>query len=37
MKSFLVVGLGRFGRHLVKCLAELGNEVMILEIGRAHV
>ena len=31
MKSFLVVGLGRFGRHLVKCLAELGNEVMILD------
>ena len=31
MKSFLVVGLGRFGRHLTKRLAELGNEVMILD------
>lgn len=31
MKAFLVVGLGRFGRHLTKCLAELGNEVMILD------
>ena len=31
MKSFLVVGLGRFGRHLTRRLAELGNEVMILD------
>jgi trk system potassium uptake protein TrkA len=31
MKAFLVVGLGRFGRHLTKRLAELGNEVMILD------
>ena len=31
MKSFLVVGLGRFGRHLATKLAELGNEVMVLD------
>ena len=37
MKSFLVVGLGRFGRHLTKCLAELGNEVMILDQSEEQV
>ena len=31
MKSFLVVGLSRFGRHLTERLVELGNEVMILD------
>ena len=31
MKSFLVIGLGRFGRHLTEKLVELGNEVMVLD------
>ena len=31
MKSFLVVGLGRFGRHLTHKLIELGNEVMVVD------
>ena len=31
MKSFLVVGLGRFGRHLTRSLIELGNEVMVVD------
>lgn len=31
MKSFLVIGLGRFGRHLTNYLLELGNEVMVLD------
>ena len=31
MKSFLVIGMGRFGRHLTRYLLELGNEVMILD------
>lgn len=31
MKSFLVIGLGRFGRHLTEKLVELGNEVLILD------
>ena len=31
MKSFLVIGLGRFGRHLANYLLELGNEVMVLD------
>ena len=31
MKSILVLGLGRFGRHLANRLQELGNEVMVID------
>lgn len=31
MKSMLVIGVGRFGRHLSIRLAELGNEVMVVD------
>lgn len=31
MRSMLVIGLGRFGRHLAVKLAELGNEVMAVD------
>ena len=31
MKSCLVLGLGRFGRHLAGKLMELGNEVMVVD------
>jgi trk system potassium uptake protein TrkA len=31
MKSILVIGLGRFGRHLALTLMELGNEVMVID------
>ncbi|MBQ8526345.1 MAG: TrkA family potassium uptake protein [Clostridia bacterium] len=31
MKSFLVIGLGRFGRHLAKKLMEFGNDVMVVD------
>ncbi len=31
MKSFLVIGLGRFGRHLAIRLTELGNEVLVID------
>jgi len=31
MKSILVIGIGRFGRHLSRNLTELGNEVMIVD------
>ena len=31
MKSVLVIGLGRFGRHLAQKMQELGNEVMIVD------
>jgi trk system potassium uptake protein TrkA len=31
MKSILIIGMGRFGRHLCKNLAKLGNEIMIVD------
>ena len=31
MKSVLVIGLGRFGRHLAYKMKELGNDVMIVD------
>ncbi|QSX09584.1 TrkA family potassium uptake protein [Alkalibacter rhizosphaerae] len=31
MRSMLVIGLGRFGRHLAIKLVELGNEVMVVD------
>ena len=46
MKSFLIVGLGSFGHHLCRALAEQKCEIMAVDrdgenledkIGRAHV
>lgn len=31
MKTMLVIGIGRFGKHLAIRLSELGNEVMIVD------
>lgn len=31
MKSVLVIGMGRFGRHIASKMQELGNEVMIVD------
>ena len=31
MKTVLVIGLGRFGRHLCKGLTESGNEVLAVD------
>lgn len=31
MKSILVIGMGRFGRHLATRLQDLGNDVMIVD------
>ena len=31
MKSILVIGMGRFGRHLAKKMLEFGNDVMIVD------
>lgn len=31
MKSVLVIGMGRFGRHLAKKMQELGNDVMVID------
>lgn len=37
MKSFLIIGLGSFGRHLTYKLIEHGNEVMVLDIDEERV
>lgn len=37
MKSFLVIGLGSFGRHLTRKLLDLGNEVMVLDKNEERV
>jgi trk system potassium uptake protein TrkA len=31
MKTILVIGIGRFGKHLSRKLIELGNEVMVVD------
>jgi trk system potassium uptake protein TrkA len=31
MKSILIIGIGRFGKHLTKYFSELGNEIMIVD------
>lgn len=37
MKSILVIGMGRFGRHLALKMQELGNNVMIVDKDEAIV
>ena len=37
MKSILIIGLGRFGRHLCRKFMFLGNEVMIVDRNEAIV
>ena len=33
MKSVLIIGMGRMGRHLAKKMHQLGNDVMIADIN----
>lgn len=37
MKSILVIGMGRFGRHLAIKMTELGNDVMIIDKDEAVI
>ncbi len=37
MKSFLLIGLGRFGRHIAFKLSELGHEVMAVDMEEKRV
>lgn len=37
MKSILVIGMGRFGRHLAKKMHEMGNEVMVVDKTEARI
>ena len=32
MKSMLIIGIGRFGRHLAEKFADLGDEVMAVDL-----
>ena len=37
MKSVLLIGLGRFGRHIAEKLNELGHEIMAVDISEERV
>ena len=37
MKSVLIIGMGRMGRHLAKKMHQLGNDVMIADINPAII
>lgn len=37
MKSILLIGLGRFGNHIAKNLAELGHQIMAIDIKEDKV
>ncbi len=37
MKTVLVIGIGMFGKHLAKRMAELGNEVMVIDKNEERV
>ena len=37
MKSILLIGLGRFGRHIALQLNKLGHEVMAVDINEERV
>ena len=37
MKSVLLIGLGRFGRHLAMQLNELGHQVMAVDLSLIHI
>ena len=36
-RSFLIVGLGRFGKHMAKSLTKQGNEVLAIDINEDRV
>lgn len=37
MKSFLIIGIGKFGKHLAKRLTQLNNEVMVVDTDQENV
>ena len=36
MKNILLIGLGRFGRHIAMELSELGHEIMAVDVNEAE-
>ena len=37
MKNILIIGMGRFGRHVARQLSELGHEIMAVDINEERV
>ncbi len=37
MRSVLIIGLGRFGKHLASKFAELGNDVMVVDSSEENI
>ena len=37
MKNILLIGLGRFGRHIAMELNELGHEIMAVDVNEGRV
>ncbi len=37
MKSYAVIGMGRFGSHLARRLTELGNEVLAMDVSSERI
>lgn len=37
MKSILMIGMGRFGRHLCENMSSLGNEIMIVDLKEENL
>ena len=37
MKNILLIGLGRFGRHIAMELSELGHEIMAVDVNEVNV
>ena len=37
MKSILLIGVGRFGKHIAMKLNELGHEVMAIDINEERI
>ena len=37
MKNILLIGLGRFGRHIARQLNQMGHEIMAVDINEERV
>ena len=37
MKNVLLIGLGRFGKHIAKQLSQMGHEIMAVDINEERV
>ena len=37
MKTLLLIGAGRFGRHIARKMSELGHEIMVVDRDEKHI